>query len=136
MASRQTGYSFQEVVSAIFLAFRERADELGEGFQEAVLHDAISGEAAAQTAGLSPPAGADGERQTIDGMVFARGIPFRCNPPTSVAGGNQVAKPRLHHDGRPNEAATGAYDGGSAVGSARRPRSPSSVKTSDSELTQ
>ena len=48
VASRQTGYSFQEVVSAIFLAFRERADELGEGFQEAVLHDAISGEAAQQ----------------------------------------------------------------------------------------
>jgi hypothetical protein len=43
VAARQTGYSFQEVVSAIFLAFQERAKELGEGFLEAVLHDAISG---------------------------------------------------------------------------------------------
>ncbi len=44
VASRQTGYSFPEVVSAIFSAFRARADELGEDFLEAVLHDAISGE--------------------------------------------------------------------------------------------
>ena len=48
VASRQTGYLFQDVVSAIFLAFRERADELGEDFLEAVLHDAISGEVAHQ----------------------------------------------------------------------------------------
>lgn len=48
VASRQTGYSFQSVVSAIFLAFRQRADELGEGFLEAVLHDAISADASQQ----------------------------------------------------------------------------------------
>ncbi len=48
MASPQTGYSFSEVVSAFFTSFRERADELGEGFLEAVLHDAISGNAAEQ----------------------------------------------------------------------------------------
>jgi hypothetical protein len=43
VAFRQTGYSLQTVVSAIFLAFRQRAEELGEGFLEAVLHDAIAG---------------------------------------------------------------------------------------------
>ena len=48
VASRQTGYSFQGVVSAVFLAFRERADELGEGFLEAVLHDAISADVSQQ----------------------------------------------------------------------------------------
>ncbi len=48
VASRKTGYSFQAIVSAIFVAFRERADELGEGFLEAVLHDAISGAATQQ----------------------------------------------------------------------------------------
>lgn len=48
VASRQTGYSFPAVVSSIFMAFRERAEELGEGFLEAVLHDAISGIAAQQ----------------------------------------------------------------------------------------
>ena len=48
VASRQTGYSFQDVVSAIFTAFRDRSEQLGEGFLEAVLHDAISGEAAQQ----------------------------------------------------------------------------------------
>jgi hypothetical protein len=48
VASNQTGYSFAEVVSVIFTAFRERAAELGEGFLEAILHDAISGEATVQ----------------------------------------------------------------------------------------
>jgi hypothetical protein len=48
VASRQTGYSFQRVVSAIFMAFRERADELEEGFLESVLYDAISGDASQQ----------------------------------------------------------------------------------------
>jgi hypothetical protein len=43
VASRRTGYSLQTIVSSIFVAFRKRADELGEGFLEAVLHDAISG---------------------------------------------------------------------------------------------
>lgn len=36
VASRQMGYSFQAVVSAIFMAFRDRAEELGEGFLETV----------------------------------------------------------------------------------------------------
>jgi hypothetical protein len=44
-ASRQTAYSFQAAVSTIFMAFRARADELGEGFLEAVLHDAVGGSA-------------------------------------------------------------------------------------------
>ena len=48
VASRQTGYSFAEVVSVIFTTFRERADELGEGFLEAILHDAISGDSSQQ----------------------------------------------------------------------------------------
>ena len=48
VASRKTGYSFQAIVSAIFVAFRQRAEELGEGFLEAVLHDAISGSSAQQ----------------------------------------------------------------------------------------
>jgi hypothetical protein len=43
VASQRMGYSLQTVVSSIFVAFRERADELGDGFLEAVLHDAISG---------------------------------------------------------------------------------------------
>jgi hypothetical protein len=43
VASRQTGYVFSEVVSAVFSTFRKRADELGEGFLEAILHDATSG---------------------------------------------------------------------------------------------
>lgn len=56
VASRHTGYSFQGVVSAIFLAFRERADELGEGFLEAVLHDAIYGNASEQDSRHFAPA--------------------------------------------------------------------------------
>ncbi|HUY36038.1 MAG TPA: hypothetical protein VMV69_25085 [Pirellulales bacterium] len=48
VASRRTGYSFQAVVSTIFMAFRERAQQLGEGFLEAVLHDAVAGEAVQQ----------------------------------------------------------------------------------------
>ena len=55
VASRQTGYSFQAVVSAIFMAFRERAEELGEGFLEAVLHDAVSGDAAQQDSRVFAP---------------------------------------------------------------------------------
>ena len=43
VAAKQTGYSFQEIVATIYLAFRERAEELGEGFLETVLHDAIYG---------------------------------------------------------------------------------------------
>ena len=48
VASRQTGYVFSEVVSAVFTTFRKRADELGEGFLEAILHDATSGKVAEQ----------------------------------------------------------------------------------------
>lgn len=48
VASHQTGYSFPDIVSAVFMAFRGRADELGEGFLEAILHDAISGAAPKQ----------------------------------------------------------------------------------------
>jgi len=55
VASRQTGYPLQGVVAAIFMAFRERADELGEGFLEAVLHDAISGDASQQDSRFFAP---------------------------------------------------------------------------------
>ncbi len=48
VAARQTGYSFQSVVSTIVMAFRDRAGELGEDFLEAVLHDAIGGDTAQQ----------------------------------------------------------------------------------------
>lgn len=43
VASRQTGYSLKAVVSAILNAFQEHTEELGEGFLDAILHDAISG---------------------------------------------------------------------------------------------
>jgi hypothetical protein len=43
VASEQTGYSLEGVVAAIYLTFKARAEELGEGFLETVLHDAISG---------------------------------------------------------------------------------------------
>jgi len=43
VASKQTGYSLESVVATIYLAFKERAEELGEGFLETVLHDAIYG---------------------------------------------------------------------------------------------
>jgi hypothetical protein len=43
VASKQTGYSLESVVATIYLAFKERAQELGEGFLETVLHDAIYG---------------------------------------------------------------------------------------------
>lgn len=41
--SNQSGYSLESVVATIYLAFKERAEELGEGFLETVLHDAIYG---------------------------------------------------------------------------------------------
>jgi hypothetical protein len=41
-ASRQ-GYCLEEIAQAIHEAFRLRAEELGDGFLETVLHDAISG---------------------------------------------------------------------------------------------
>jgi hypothetical protein len=43
VASHRAGYAFQKVVSTIFNTFRQRAEELGEGFLEAVLHDATAG---------------------------------------------------------------------------------------------
>jgi hypothetical protein len=43
VASKQTGYSLESVVATIYLSFKERAAELGEGFLETVLHDAIYG---------------------------------------------------------------------------------------------
>ncbi|MCO6459275.1 MAG: hypothetical protein J5I93_28530 [Pirellulaceae bacterium] len=43
VASQQTKYSLESVVATIYLAFQERAEELGEGFLETVLHDAIYG---------------------------------------------------------------------------------------------
>jgi hypothetical protein len=56
VASQHTGYSFQGVVSAISIAFRERAGELGEGFLEAVLHDAIYASASEQDSRHFAPA--------------------------------------------------------------------------------
>lgn len=48
VAAQQTGYSLQKIVSAIYLTFKQRAEDLGAGFLEAVLHDAISGTPAQQ----------------------------------------------------------------------------------------
>ncbi len=48
VAARDTGYSLEDMVATIYHAFRQRADDLGEGFLEAVLHDAISGPATQQ----------------------------------------------------------------------------------------
>jgi hypothetical protein len=43
VASKQTGYSLESVVAMIYLAFKERAEKLGQGFLETVLHDAVYG---------------------------------------------------------------------------------------------
>lgn len=43
VAIRETGYSFAEIAARIYEAFSARADELGEGFLESILADAISG---------------------------------------------------------------------------------------------
>ena len=43
VAAQQSGYRIQNIVATIFAAFRERADELQEGFLESLLHDAING---------------------------------------------------------------------------------------------
>ena len=48
VAAKRTGYSLQSVVTGILLAFRQRAEQLGEGFLEAVLHDAVTGSATQQ----------------------------------------------------------------------------------------
>lgn len=43
VAATQRGYCLEDVARAIFEAFSARAAELGEGFLETVLHDAVSG---------------------------------------------------------------------------------------------
>ncbi len=48
VAAKQTGFRLQDIVSTIYLAFRQRSEELGEGFLETVLHDAIYGPPAEQ----------------------------------------------------------------------------------------
>jgi len=48
IAAKQTGYSLSNIVSTIYQAFKERADELGEGYLETVLHDATFGTRAQQ----------------------------------------------------------------------------------------
>ena len=44
IAAREIGYSLPNIAATIFRAFKERADELGEGFLEAILHDATFGD--------------------------------------------------------------------------------------------
>jgi hypothetical protein len=44
VAAKQTGFCLVDVVTTIYAAFRQRANDLGEGFLEAVLHDAIYGD--------------------------------------------------------------------------------------------
>lgn len=48
VASQRSGYQIQNIVAAIYTTFKQRADELGEGFLETVLRDAISGPATQQ----------------------------------------------------------------------------------------
>lgn len=43
VAAKQTGFCLVDIVTTIYSAFRQRADEMGEGFLEAVLHDAVYG---------------------------------------------------------------------------------------------
>jgi hypothetical protein len=43
VAAKDTGFSLHDIVTTIYVAFRERSEELGEGFLETVLHDAIHG---------------------------------------------------------------------------------------------
>jgi len=43
VAAKQAEFRLQDIVSTIYLAFRQRSEELGEGFLETVLHDAIYG---------------------------------------------------------------------------------------------
>lgn len=60
VASKQTGYSLEGVVATIYLAFKERAEGLGEGFLETVLHDAIRGAPDQQDSRLYVPRGRGG----------------------------------------------------------------------------
>jgi hypothetical protein len=48
VAAKQTGYSLQNIVSTIYQAFKQRADEFGEGYLDTVLHDATFGTLAQQ----------------------------------------------------------------------------------------
>lgn len=48
VAAKQTGFCLQDIVSTIYLTFRQRSEELREGFLETVLHDAIFGSPAEQ----------------------------------------------------------------------------------------
>ena len=48
VATQQTRFRLSDIVPTIYLAFRQRSDELGEGFLEAILHDAIAGTVAEQ----------------------------------------------------------------------------------------
>jgi hypothetical protein len=48
VAAKETGYSLQNIVSTIYQSFKQRADELGEGYLETVLHDATFGALAQQ----------------------------------------------------------------------------------------
>lgn len=48
VAAQRSGYRIQEVVEAVYGAFRQRAVDAGESFLDAILHDAISGTPAEQ----------------------------------------------------------------------------------------
>lgn len=48
VAASQTGYALESVIADIYMAFKERSEELGEGFLETVLHDATYGTPAKQ----------------------------------------------------------------------------------------
>jgi hypothetical protein len=43
IAARETGFSLRDVGNDIYASFKSRSEELGEGFLEAVLHDAVHG---------------------------------------------------------------------------------------------
>lgn len=43
VAAKQTGFCLTDIVTTIYAEFRQRADQLGEGFLDAVLQDAIYG---------------------------------------------------------------------------------------------
>lgn len=46
LAAVETGYSVETMTNAIFDTFKERAEEAGEGWLEAVLHQSTRGDAA------------------------------------------------------------------------------------------
>lgn len=59
VAAKRTGYSLENTVTAIYHAFRDRAAEMGEGFLDSVLLDAVSGPVAQQDSRTyqAPPRG-------------------------------------------------------------------------------